>query len=151
MRPLHFADTTGDYTERGITAGSRMKGGSQKALIGLPTAILMVSVSVIVDTLQLFLLLLNFVLPVVGAMLSMFLTIMAGILFVLWFLLIAAGNMGSGIGRTFWALAGISVGEMIPFINGFPVLSIGMFFLVRRLRKARSGYTGFNGFTVRER
>lgn len=75
-------------------------------------------------------------LTVFGSIASPLITFVALCVFALWFLIYGINYIGGRrAGLKFAAVAGTAVAELVPFINGLPVTTIGVFAVIYASRK----------------
>ncbi|MEK7079947.1 MAG: hypothetical protein AAB883_01640 [Patescibacteria group bacterium] len=98
--------------------------------IGPMTLGLMAGLALVLDVIQFFL-----TLTVIGSFVSMFVAMLAWIVFFIWFALLGVSYFDAKGGKKL-AIAGVSfISELIPFIDALPGLTIGVIMLVLQHNK----------------
>ena len=102
--------------------------GSQSRINGFHTVTLL-SAAAFVDTLQT---VVTFI-PVVGPFIATAVAITARIVFGVWFMVLRVGLADKS--RRFIANISMTLAEMLPLINALPIWTIGMWTIIRQVKK----------------
>lgn len=99
------------------------KAGASKKRVGTIAAFFMLATAITFDALQFFL---TFI-PFLGVVINIFITVLAAMIFWLWFLLLGVSYFsGKKMGLKLAAAMGGLIVELVPIIDALPAITVGV-------------------------